>query len=77
MATVTITGLECGVNYTITAGGTLDGDLVGPRSHGTIATNPCPVFPVCPAMSKHFNYSNLVHGNMKLIYVAITTYVCK
>ena len=32
MATVTITGLKCGVNYTIIAGGTLNGDLVGPRS---------------------------------------------
>ena len=51
MATVTITGLECGVNYTITAGGTLDGDLVGPMSsHGTISTNPCPV---CPITSKN------------------------
>ena len=67
MATVTVNELECGVNYTITAGGTLDRDLVGPRSsHGTVATNPCPICPVCPAMSKHFNYSNLVHGNMKL-----------
>ena len=38
MATVTIYGLECGVTYTITAGGTLNGSLIGPRSsHGTIA----------------------------------------
>ena len=44
MATVTVNGLECGVIYTIIAGGILNGDLVGPRSsHGTIATNPCPV----------------------------------
>ena len=47
MATVTLDGLECGVAYNIIAGGTLNGDLVGPRSsHGTIATNPCPVCPV-------------------------------
>ena len=38
MATVTAYGLECGVTYTITAGGTLNGSLIGPRSsHGTIA----------------------------------------
>ena len=43
MATVTINGLVCGVTYTITAGGTLDGQLVGPRSfHGTTTTGPCP-----------------------------------
>ena len=42
MATVTINGLACGVTYTITAGGTLDGQLVGPRSfHGTITAGPC------------------------------------
>ena len=46
MATVTINGLECGVTYTITAGGTLNGDLVGPRSsYGTITAHPCPVYP--------------------------------
>ena len=43
MATVTINGLMCEVTYTITAGGTLDGQLVGPRSsHGTITAGPCP-----------------------------------
>ena len=29
--TVTLNGLACGVTYTITAGGTLNGQLVGPR----------------------------------------------
>ena len=43
MATVTIDGLECEVTYNITAGGTLNGALVGPRSsHGTITSGPCP-----------------------------------
>lgn len=44
-ATVTVTGLQCGVTYTVIAGGTLsDGDLVGARSsHGTITTGPCPI----------------------------------
>ena len=41
-ATVTVTGLKCGVNYTIIAGGTLNGELVGPRSsHGTIVMPAC------------------------------------
>ena len=43
MATVTINGLMCQEVYNITAGGTLDGVLVGPRSsHGTITAGPCP-----------------------------------
>ena len=42
MATVTIDGLECEVTYTITAGGTLNGALVGPRSsHGNITSGSC------------------------------------
>ena len=41
--TVTINGLECEVTYTITAEGTLNGALVGPRSsHGTITSGSCP-----------------------------------
>ena len=44
MATVTVDGLECEVTYDITAGGTLNGALVGPRSsHGTITSGPCPL----------------------------------
>ena len=47
MATVQVNGLDCGTNYTITAGGTLNGDLVGLRSsHGSTTTNPCPSCPV-------------------------------
>ena len=43
MATVTIDGLQCEVTYDITAGGTLNGALVGPKSsHGTITSGPCP-----------------------------------
>lgn len=50
MATVTVNGLQCGVTYTITTGGTLNGNLVGPRSsHRTITAGPCPV---CPVASK-------------------------
>ena len=44
MATVTVDGLQCEVTYDITAGGTLNGVLVGPRSsHGTITSGPCPL----------------------------------
>ena len=40
MATVPVNRLKCGVTYTIIAGGTLNGNLVGPRSlHGTIPMN--------------------------------------
>ena len=45
MATVTLEELACGVTYNITAGGTLNGNLVGPTSsHGTItfSNHPCP-----------------------------------
>ena len=42
LATVTLNGLACGVTYTIIAGGTLNGDLVGPRlSLGNITTASC------------------------------------
>ena len=44
MATVTISGLQCGVTYNITAEGMLNGTLVGPESsHGGITAGPCPV----------------------------------
>ena len=44
MATVTISDLQCGVTYNITAEGMLNGALVGPGSpHGSISTGPCPV----------------------------------
>ena len=44
MATVTVDGLVCNITYNITAGGTLNGALVGPRSsHGTVTSGPCPL----------------------------------
>ena len=52
MATVTIDGLECEVTYTITAEGTLNGALVGPRSsHGTVTSGPCPAVMPSPSVS--------------------------
>ena len=43
MATVVIIGLECEVTYTIIAGGTLNGDLVGPSSsYGAVTAGQCP-----------------------------------
>ena len=42
MSTVTLNGLACGVIYTITAGGTLGGDLVGPRLfYGNFTDDSC------------------------------------
>ena len=44
MATVTINELMCGVAYTITAGGTRNGTLVGLRSSlGSIPANLCEI----------------------------------
>ena len=44
MAIVTVNGLKCQGTYTVTAGGSLNGDLVGPRSsHGNITAGSCPV----------------------------------
>jgi len=43
VAAVTVNGLECEVTYTITAGGTLNGRSVGPRSsYGTVTAGSCP-----------------------------------
>ena len=43
MAMVTVDGLECETSYTIKAGGTLNGNLVGPTSsYDIITTNTCP-----------------------------------
>ena len=54
MATVTVNALKCEATYTIIAGGTLNGDLVGPRSSlGTITSGPCPVCPVSSNTSKN------------------------
>jgi len=52
VAIVTVNGLQCEVTYTVTAGGTLNGDLVGLRSsYGTITAGPCPT---CPVTSKGY-----------------------
>ena len=40
---MTVNGLMCEAEYTITAGGTLHGNLIGPRSsYGNITTGLCP-----------------------------------
>ena len=41
MAIVTINGLDCGVTYTIVAGGTYNGSLVGPMSNHGNTTGIC------------------------------------
>ena len=66
-ATVTVTGLKCGVNYTIIAGGTSNGELVGPRSsHGTI------VMPTCPVDGEGISGSDEGKNNclmVKIVYI--------
>ena len=43
-ATIIISGLNCQQTYTVTAGGTVNGTLLGPRSsHGTITTGDCQI----------------------------------
>ena len=44
-----LSGLTCEVTYTIIAGGTLNGDLVGPRSsYEPITIGPCPNTTISP-----------------------------
>ena len=38
---MTVSGLECGVTYLILAGGTLNGELIGPRSLFRRITESC------------------------------------
>ena len=51
MVAVIVRALQCGVQYTITAGGMFDnGTLVGPAmSHDSTVTSPCP-----PATGENF-----------------------
>ena len=70
MATVTIDGLECEVTYAITAGGTLNGALVGPRSsHGNITSGSC-----SPPMPTPSVATPSMNGKVE-IYTYIHTYV--
>ena len=72
MATVTIDGLQCEVTYTITAGGTLNGVLVGPRSsYGAITAGPCPDTPsstVSPTISPTVTLSPNICKNVDYFY---------
>ena len=85
MATVTIDGLACGVNYTITAGGTFNGQLVGSRSSNesndanhrpcppvmitTIATNLTTVAPTLTTIVPTFSMT----GKEDVVYCIDTT----
>ena len=75
MATVTVDGLECEVTYDITAGGTLNGALVGPRSsHGTITSGSCPLpMPTpsveTPSMSGKEEIHTYTHGDIVLCQI--------
>ena len=56
MVAVIVRALQCGVQYTILAGGMFDnGTLVGPAvSHENTVTNPCP-----PATGENFLWFSL------------------
>ena len=78
MATVTVDGLECAVTYNITAGGTLNGALVGPRSsHGTITSGPCPLpmpTPTLPMQTPSVETPSMSGKNKKHIIIHIRRY---
>ena len=70
MATVTVNGLECGVTYTITVGGTLNGDLVGPRSfHENVTAGLCP-------KNEDGNEDGNGNGMEDMLHLYVRTYVC-
>ena len=47
-ATVVISDLQCGIEYTIMAEGMLNGAIVGPgSSHGNVTAGPCPSEYIC------------------------------
>jgi len=56
-AIIVINSLECEVNYAITAGGTLDGELVGPRllHEDNISGLPCPAGKYVACINTHNN----------------------
>ena len=71
MATVTVDRLECEVTYAITARGTLNGALVGPRSsHGTITSGSCP-----PPMPSSSVATSSMNGKEE-IRTYIHSYIC-
>ena len=59
-ATIIISGLNCLEAYTVTAGGTLDGTSVGPRSsHEPITTGGCIIGKCCTT-------TYIMHGVMAM-----------
>ena len=69
-ATITVSGLNCLVTYTVTAGGTLGPfTLVGPRSsHGNITTGDC-MMSVAPTTT------TTIGKNSKILFKYIATYI--
>ena len=56
IAVVTLNKLSCGVTYTIIAGGTLNGQLVGPRSsYGAIESDAGPCSVISPTVTQSAN----------------------
>ena len=67
IAAVIMDGLTCEVVYTILAGGTINGVLVGPTSsYGTIVSGPCPIT-ITPVLSPSYG--------MEFIHYVVITYL--
>ena len=60
---VTVNGLKCGVKFNITAGGTLNGDLVGPRSFHR-AVIPCPSIVLLDSDSEPISGNYIIYFNL-------------
>ena len=76
MATVTIGGLNCGVTYTITAGGRLNEELIGPISTfetvmGNCSSETIPTASIPPSKKRDINKHSM---NNMILYI---TYIPK
>lgn len=62
-----LNGLECEINYTIIAGGTINGDLAGPRSSHEIINQLCLTVEVLELddLGKCTYFSVYVHQDLK------------
>ena len=69
---MTVNGLMCEVTYNITAGGTLNGVLVGPRSfRGNITTGYCPQVITTTSIAT----TATMNGKEEILHTYVRTYV--
>ena len=74
VATITINGLVCEEEYMITASGTLNGQLVGPKSSHGIISGYCP-----PVVTPTIVPTESTDGKKRYMYIRmynICMYVC-